>query len=219
MLANNELNFRAALIAALQVLLLASWGLPAQAHDNHAQHRPSKQAQPQSSVEVKLSDAKLFNQDGRPVRFKSEVVGDKIVIMDFVYTTCTTVCPVISALFSKLQDRLGERLGRDVELVSMTLDPVRDTPSRLKAYAAQHNARAGWTWLTGEPKAVNDALKGLGAYASDVSQHPSMVLIGDARSGAWIRLFGFPDPDRILAKVEQLLEARVTGAQLAQGKD
>ena len=185
-------------------------GEAAAGEDPHAQHKAMLSAPPDPAklVSVTLEDLALVNQDGQSVRFKTEVVGDRIVVLDFVYTTCTTVCPVLSALFSQLQGKLGDRLGRDVFLVSVTVDPNRDTPARLKAYAAKHGARAGWTWLTGDKSSVDRVLKGLEAYTANFEDHPSQVMVGDGRSGVWTRFYGFPSPSQILAKVDDLAAAR-----------
>lgn len=184
-------------------------------HDPHAHHR-AMLSQPSgggASTTVRLLDLELVNQDGEPVRFARDVIGDRVVVMDFVYTTCTTVCPVLSAVFGQLQGRLGERLGRDVFLVSVSVDPIRDTPSRLQAYAAQHQAGPGWIWLTGDKPAVDRVLEGLGAYAPNYEDHPPMVLVGDGKSGNWTRFFGFPGPDQLLAKVDELVGARVAAKE------
>ena len=95
------------------------------------------------TAQVRIIDAELVDQNGAPARLSSQVIGDSIVVMDFVFTTCTTICPVLSALFSRVQGKLGERLGKEVRLVSISLDPVRDTPARLKAYSASHRAKDG----------------------------------------------------------------------------
>ncbi len=97
-------------------------------------------------------------------------------------------------------------------LVSVSVDPTRDTPQRLKAYAARHKAQPGWIWLTGPKRTVDDVLDGLGAYSTNFEDHPSMVLVGDGRSGDWSRFFGFPSPDRIMEKVNTLQAARQTAA-------
>lgn len=76
-----------------------------------------------------FADVPLLDQDGRELRLKDDLVGDRIVVMGFVYTSCTTVCPVISAILQKLQKQLGERAGGDVQLISLSIDPLRDTPS------------------------------------------------------------------------------------------
>jgi protein SCO1/2 len=189
--------------------------------DPHAHHKAmmSKPAEPPKSTDVRIEDRELVDQEGRKVKFASDVIGERIVVMDFVYTTCTTVCPVLTALFKQLQDRLGERLGKEVFLVSVTVDPTRDTPQRLKAYAAKHGAGEGWTWLTGASTNVNAVLDGLDAYTPNFEDHPSMVLVGDARSGEWTRFFGFPSPDRILARVDELTQARHASADASMVKE
>lgn len=161
-----------------------------------------------AAARVTLNDARLVDQDGAPARFRSDVIGDRIVVVDFVFTTCTTVCPALSALFTRVQERLGDRLGRGIELVSVSLDPARDTPARLKAYAARHRAGPHWKWLTGNQDDVEQVLKGLGAYTPNFSAHVPMVLVGDGRTGAFVRLNGFPSPDRIVEQVDALLAAR-----------
>jgi protein SCO1/2 len=133
-------------------------------------------------------------------------------MVDFVYTTCTTVCPVLSALFAQLQERLGSRAGGEVALVSVSVDPVRDTPARLKQYSDKFKAGSGWTWLTGQSQVVDEVLKSLGAYTPNFADHPAMVLVGDGRSGKWTRFYGFPDPDQIVAKVNELDSARARRA-------
>jgi protein SCO1/2 len=161
-----------------------------------------------AAARVVVADARLMDQDGAPLQFRSEVIGDRVVVVDFVFTTCTTVCPALSALFTRVQERLGDRLGRGVELVSVSLDPAHDTPERLKAYARRHAAGPHWTWLTGPQEDVERVLRGLGAYTPDFSAHLPMVLVGDGRTGEFTRLLGFPAPDRIAAEVERLVAAR-----------
>ncbi len=179
--------------------------------DPHAQHRAMMKEKSDSTAtqaSVKLHDSVLVTQDGDSVHFVDDVIADRIIVMDFVYTTCTTVCPVLSAILGQVQERLGDRLGTNVHMVSVSVDPGRDTPERLKAYSESHRASAGWVWLTGEKTAVDDVLRGLGAYTPNFEDHPSMVLVGDARSGTWKRFFGFPGPEKILAAVEELEMAR-----------
>jgi len=166
------------------------------------------QSDASAASDVKLRDELLVNQHGDAVRFVSDVVRDQIVVMDFVYTTCTTVCPVLSVIFQQVQAGLGDRLGTDVRLISVSVDPVRDTPQRLKRYAEGLQAHPDWVWLTGEKTTVDEVLRGLGAYSPNFEDHPSIVLIGDPQSGTWKRFFGFPGPDKILAVVDEMTMAR-----------
>ena len=171
-------------------------------HDAHAAAPAGNAATAEARVEV--PDVELVDQDGKPVRLRALLSGDKAVIADFVFTTCTTVCPMLSAIMVRMQDRLGDRLGRDVTMVSVTVDPARDTPARLKAYARKWNARPGWVWLTGPKDVVDQVLKGMGAYTPSFQDHPPMVLVGDGRTGGWTRFNGFPNRDLILARVDEI---------------
>ena len=150
----------------------------------------------------------MGNQDGEPIEFSSEAIGDRIVAIDFVYTTCSTICPVISSVFTQVQEELGDHMGRDVWLLSISIDPTRDTPERLRDYADKFGAGPGWIWLTGPKTTVDRVLIGLDAYNADIVDHPSVVLIGDGRSGRWTRRLGFPVPEDIVARLEQLVAAR-----------
>ncbi len=180
------------------------------AEDPHAAHKAmmNKPVEAAEATRVDLLDHTLVDQHGQQVKFVSDVIGDRIVVMDFVYTTCTTVCPVLSAVFGQVQNRLGERLGEDVVLVSVSVDPVRDTPQRLKAYSQIHKAQPGWIWLTGPKRKMDEVLDGLGAYSPNFEDHAAMVLIGDGRNGQWSRFYGFPNPDRIVEQVDALQAAR-----------
>ena len=206
--------FSRAVVCSLLATVLAAPCLAAADEDPHAKHRAMMQQKSEpaaESAEIDLRNHMLVDQDGQELMFVSDVIGDNIVVMDFVYTTCTTICPVLSALFTQVQGKLGDAVGDEVVLVSMSVDPVRDTPQRLKAYSAKHRAGQGWLWLTGPKGDVDDVLTGLGAYTSNFEDHPSMVLIGDGRTGEWTRLFGFPNPDRVVQIVNDLRARRRAG--------
>lgn len=202
----KETTLRAVHNACLLAALTAGAAGPSLAHDMH-QHPAAAAAAP-GAVTVRGLDTTLLDQDGRAVHLKRDVIGRKIVVVDFVYTSCTTVCPLASAMFADLQAQLGDRLGSEVELVTITVDPVRDTPARLKSYAAKFQAKPGWTWLTGSPVAVNELLKGMGAYATDFTQHPLMTLVGDGRSGQWTRFSGLPEPKRLAEHLRRIDQQR-----------
>lgn len=179
------------------------------AHADHAKHAGhGEQAKPAEQAVVRFAEVDLTDQHGRTQRLKTDVVADNIVVMDFVYTSCTTVCPVVSAIMAEVQAQLGERVGRDVRLVSLSVDPQRDTPARLKSYAGTHRAGEGWVWLTGSVPAVNDTLKGFGTWTPNFEDHPVVMMVGDGRSGDWTRFYGFADPAALVAKVEQLTAQR-----------
>jgi protein SCO1/2 len=199
-------------IVTVFILLFLSSVVFAQNKDVHAQHKEMLQQQSEKSAnfaDIVLPDAVLLTQDGAEVRLQNDVVGDRIVVMNFVYTTCTTVCPVLSAIFSQVQNQLGERLGPEVVLVSLSVDPLRDTPARLKQYSERLGAADSWFWLTGQKQTVTEVLTELGAYTPNFADHPSMVLVGDGQSGQWARFVGFPGADQIVKKVDEFTAVRM----------
>jgi protein SCO1/2 len=116
-------------------LLLALLALPVSVfadEDPHAKHRAmmkQKSDPVAETADVDLRDRQLVDQNGRKLMFVSDVIGDDIVVMDFVYTTCTTICPVLSALFTQVQKKLGDDVGNGITLVSMSVDPMPIPPS------------------------------------------------------------------------------------------
>jgi protein SCO1/2 len=181
-------------------------------HSGHAMPAPGAAPQDEA-VDIELIDLVLVDQDGRKVRFKSDVIRDRLVIIDTFYTACDTICPILSALFVNLQHKLGSRLGRDVVLVSISVDPGTDIPARIKKYAARHGAKPGWIFLTGGKRSVDRVLRGIGAYVRDYTQHAPAILVGDGRHGGWTRYYEFPNPDLVMDRLEELGDARLAKAQ------
>ena len=210
-------TFPGAALSALAALVMALVTSPVSAqhdnHDHHTQHaKGAVKTVAAQRATFKLSETPLLDQHGRTLKFKSEALGERIAVIGFVYTTCTTVCPVVSAVMAQVQDKLGARLGRDVALVTVTVDPVRDTPARMKEYGAKLGSGAGWTWLTGPKPQVDEVLKVFGAYTPNFTEHPALVLVGDAKSGKWLRFYGFPTPDQLMAAVNELTAGRAKTA-------
>src|SRR3954462_11865179 len=87
-----------------------------------------------------ISNSTVTTQRGKPVKFYDDLVKGKIVIISFIYTSCTDICPLTTARIAQLEEKLGDMIGRDVFLLSMTVDPERDTPERLKEYAERFGA-------------------------------------------------------------------------------
>ncbi len=197
--------------ATLLLLLAAALGARA-AEDPHAHHKHHHSAHADQTSKrdagITLLDLPVEDQDERILKFKSEVLNDKIVAINFVFTNCTAVCPVQSAILSKVQHFVQKDLGAEVALVSVSVDPRTDTPARLKAYAKTHDAKTGWSWVTGNKSEIDQILVGLKAYTPNYIDHPAMILVGDAKSGAWTRFNGFPEPERIAGQIRALLAAR-----------
>jgi cytochrome oxidase Cu insertion factor (SCO1/SenC/PrrC family) len=149
---------------------------------------------------VKIPDTVVYNQHGKKLNFYSDLVRGKTVAINFIFTTCTTICPPLTATFRKVQQELGERVGRDIELISISVDPTTDVPERLKEYGAKFKAGAGWTFVTGSKPEIDRLLDALGAAVGDKNDHTPMLLIGNEAAGYWTRTYGLA-PASTLVKV------------------
>ncbi|HMG36376.1 MAG TPA: SCO family protein [Blastocatellia bacterium] len=133
----------------------------------------------------------LTTHEGRKVRFYDDLVKDKIVTINMMFTDCDGVCPGITANLVKVQKALGKRVGRDIFMYSITLKPEQDSPKALKEYAKMHGVEPGWTFLTGEAKDIETLRRKLGftnpdrKLDADKSQHIGMVRYGNEALERW----------------------------------
>ena len=143
-----------------------------------------------TEMRAQIPDTTVYDQEGRRLRFYSDLVKGKTVAINFIFTTCTTICPPLTATFRKVQQELGDRVGSDVELISVSVDPTTDVPERLKTFSAKFHAGPGWTFVTGDKQEIMLLLKALGANAGDKTDHSPMVLVGNDRAAYWTRTYG-----------------------------
>jgi protein SCO1 len=152
-----------------------------------------------------FTDVELVNQDGKPMRLYSDLMKDRVVIINAFFTTCTSICPPMTANLSKVQNWLGDRLGKEVHMLSISVDPLTDTPPRLKDYAQKFGARPGWYFLSGKKENVDFALRKLGQFVEEKNDHTSIVIIGNLRTGLWKKAFGLAKPDELIKVVESVV--------------
>ena len=152
-----------------------------------------------------FTDLPLLNQEGRRVRFYSDVLKDKVVLISFIYTSCKDACPVIMHRLSQVKNQLGEAFGKQVFFVSMSVDPVRDTPQALTKYARQHHAEhPGWMFLTGEKANVDRILTKLGQYSEKPEAHSTMLLAGNVGTRHWTKVGPTVSVAGVAAKLRDL---------------
>ncbi len=166
------------------------------------------QQPPPSAAAKYFSDVELINQDGQKMRFYSDVLKDKVVIINAFFSTCTSVCPPMNRNLEKIQDALGDRLGKDVFLVSISVDPETDTPTRLKEYSRRFHARPGWLFLTGKKENVDWALYKVGQYVESKSDHTTVLIIGNEPKGLWKKAFGLAKSDELIGIVDDVINDR-----------
>ena len=103
----------------------------------------------------------LVDQSGSAVTSAS--LRGQILVVDFIFTRCAGPCPILTARNVELQRALDPSLRERVRFVSISLDPVNDTPEALRAYAAERGAElANWSFLTGPEADVADVVRRFG---------------------------------------------------------
>jgi protein SCO1/2 len=199
-------DFDAAAAVDAQVAAAAAW-------TEHVRTPPAEPVLPPAAGPVSpahkyFSDVELVDQDGRRLRFYSDLLQGKTVVVAAFLTSCTTSCPVLAERMAALQERVGDRLGRDVYLLSFSVDPQTDTPARLKQYAERIGARPGWFFLTGSKTNVDWALYKLGAYTDPAEAHSNLLIFGNEPAGEWKKVFGLAPAEDLLRSLEAVLRER-----------
>ena len=136
----------------------------------------------------------------------------KIVVVTFIYTSCTDTCPLLTAKMASLQTAPGADFGPKVFFVSITVDAERDTPAVLKRYAQAHGANfVGWAFLTGTPAEIQDVARRYGLYHKkrthgDVD-HTFLTSLVDQSGTLRVQYMGVRfDPDELLRDLHRLLQ-------------
>lgn len=154
-----------------------------------------------------FTDTPLLNQDGKSVRFYSDVLDDKVVVINVMYTTCKGSCPITTKMLTQVREKIGPRYGKDIFFVSISNNPKNDTPEVMTKFAKKQNALDdGWVFLTGEEPEVNKIIKKLGFFSENFEEHTAMLIAGNTRTGHWIKIKpGTPMP-AIIYKVNALAD-------------
>lgn len=176
-------------------------------------------------LRLNIADEELLDQDGHSVRFYTDLVKGKSVAIANFFTSCTTVCPTLTATMAGVQNMLLENGRDDIQLIFISVDPVTDTPKRLKAWSHNFGAKPGWTFVTGKKPAIDHVLKSLKSFTAAPEDHSPMILIGHEPTGNWKQVYGlssatdlyeaiikYAGPKPIVAKEDRTSADEVTEA-------
>jgi protein SCO1 len=169
------------------------------------QQPAAPKTQEENNAQRYFTDTVLVDQDGERMRFYTDLLKDKTVIIDTFFATCQASCLPMNRNLAQIQEGLGDRLGKDVHILSISVDPTVDTPTLLKAYAKRLNAKPGWYFLTGDKESVEFILKKLGQFVDDKNDHLNIFIIGNNRTGLWKKAFGLAKSEELMKVVESVL--------------
>ena len=186
--------------------LLLSAGLsPTNAHDGSS-HQPTVQVPatavaPAPAEEERarkyFTDLPVVTQHGQELRFFTDVLKDRVVLVSLFYTNCTGMCPITNNKLAEVQEILRDEVGKNIFIVSITLDPQNDTPEVLKDYAAKFQAGEGWLFLTGKEQDLKIITYRLGQTSSQIETHTPYIMLGNVKIARWTKMLPNVPPEAI----------------------
>lgn len=135
----------------------------------------------------------------------------KVLALTFIFTTCSATCPILTSKMAQIQRRLGPDFGPRINFVSITVDPLNDTPERLRDYATAHGVNVpGWRFLTGKPGEISDVLHRYAVYAKKTERgdvdHLFLTSLVDKSGRLRVQYLGTRfDPAEMQADLQKLL--------------
>jgi protein SCO1 len=158
-----------------------------------------------------FTNTPLVTQDGNTVHFFEDLIKGKSVVINFIYTQCGDSCPLETAKLAQVQRLLGDRVGKDIFFYSISIDPKRDSPETLKAYAKKFHAGPGWLFLTGKKEDIELIRRKLGQAAgpdqNELTDHSTSLVMGDEPTGQWMRDSTMDDARYIATMVSDWLSS------------
>ena len=188
---------KVALIAILYVLL----GV---AGDARAGEKDDARAQRARSY---FSDALLHDQDGTPQRFYSDLLSDRVVLINVVFTRCPSACPLMTQRLKQVRQKLGGSFGKEVYFLSLSVDPAYDTPEAMKQFAIKQGVdEPGWRFLVADPATMQVVLGKLGQWTDNAQDHSTLLIAGNASRAHWTKLRPDAPTEKIMADLDRLRE-------------
>jgi protein SCO1/2 len=174
-------------------------------HSMHEQQMAERGAYKISVMPYNIPDVKLLDRNGKKVSLRKVLDDHSPVMLNFIFTTCTTICPVMSSTFQQVQEKLGPN-QKDVRLVSISIDPENDTPAKLKEYAGKYKAGEQWMLLTGSIENSLAVQKAFDVFAGEKMNHKPITFIKAKGADRWVRMEGLVEAEQVLKEYEKLVK-------------
>ena len=184
----------------------AQHSLEAQSHDHpvQASQAEAKFGNYERSLHVYLVPAAtLTNADARTVRIDRLLAADGPVILDFIFTSCSTICPVMSREIAMVPKKLGAA-AKKLHMISVSIDPDNDTPAQLKAYAKQIGAGANWQFLTGSKVEIENMKHAFDFDHGDQLEAAPLIFLRPAPGQPWVRINGLASAEELAGEFRKV---------------
>ncbi len=205
----------------LPLVLAMALANAAHAHEGHENHESAPASNAPAAQTLKaggttdaqtyFTDTLLRDQNGKEVRFYSDVLKGRLVMLNVIFTHCNDACPLITRKLKDVRDAMGEDLAKQVYFISLSSDAENDTPEVLKAFAAKHGVDSpNWIFLTGDKADMDLVLARLGQLGQSPEAHSTLLIAGDVPNKRWSKIR--PDaPVPAIAQRLQLMTMPVAG--------
>jgi len=127
----------------------------------------------------------------------ADLVRGHTTALHLMFTGCSTVCPIQGAIFERVQALLPDQLERRIQLLSLSVDPLADTPGAMRAWLRRFDARAGWTAVAPDVKDLTVLLDFFGQGGNALENHATQVNIVDRSGSLVFRTQELPSADSI----------------------
>jgi protein SCO1/2 len=184
--------------------ILAALGRTAPAHAGSYEPAPKGGAYRRTVERYALPDVTLINQDGKKGRLPAIADPGRPVLLNFVFTSCTTVCAPMAAGFAEFQAAIGAEAA-GARLISISIDPHHDTPAVLKQYRERFGGRPGWELLTGRPEDILRVMRALDAIAENKMNHYPLTFLRAPGTDTWVRIDGLLATTQLLTEYRRLV--------------
>lgn len=171
--------------------------------EHHHHHAPLTEGYTRVVASYQTPDVKMVDANDKEVSLRDSLDGSGPVMLNFIFTTCTTICPVMSSTFSEVQAKLGGKRNK-IRIISISIDPEHDTPSKLNAYAKRFDAGAQWSFLTGTIENSIAVQRAFDIYRGDKMNHEPVIFMRKGADQPWVRINGFIAADDLLREYDQL---------------
>ena len=154
-----------------------------------------------------FTDAEVTDQDGNKLRFYSDVLKGRVVLVSFIFTNCEYACPMQAQKLKQTRAMMVPSIKDEVWFVSLSVDPERDTPEAMKNFAKKQAVdESRWIFLTGDKQNLDTIIRKLGQYSPDIEAHTTLMLAGNTKTRHWTRVMPMLTPPDIAQKMRDLVE-------------
>ena len=177
-----------------------------------AQAGPTNDAAAEEKARKFFTDLEVVDQNGKKLRFYSDVLKGRVVLINFIFTNCPDACPMVTHKLMQVRNMMVPAIKDDVWFISISVDPERDTPQAMKEFATKQGVdESRWLFLTGDKKNLEFIVKRLGQYTQEVEAHSTLMLAGNDRTRHWTRVMPMVPPEGVAQQLRALAEEKTPG--------